>query len=158
MNFFGIFAFPFSPCGSTWGDNTLFSASHCWWFFSPSFEDSPSAAEPLSDASGAAQFRKVHGPCLVPPPASCLPGIWQDRKLPSVVSAHANYLRKSSTQVLYPVIWQLTGSEFIKIILPSFAPLDMTLWSNVLGLLADIFNVFYDIVTLLSLGKVLYVL
>lgn len=24
---------------------------------------------------GAAQFKKNHGPCLVPPPASCLPGI-----------------------------------------------------------------------------------
>lgn len=53
---------------------------------------------------GAVQFKKDHGHCLGPPLASCLPGIWQDRKLPSVVSAHANYLRKSSTQVLYPAI------------------------------------------------------
>lgn len=36
---------------------------------------------------------------------SSLPGTWRDRKLPSKpASAHAGYLRKSSTQVLRPVI------------------------------------------------------
>lgn len=49
----------FFPCGNTWGDSTLFSASPClWWFFSPFFEDYPSAAEPLSYAAGSSAVQE----------------------------------------------------------------------------------------------------
>lgn len=84
----------------------LFSVNNClWWFLSPSFEDFQSAAEPLSCAAGSSVVRKVHGLCSVSPPCVLLARDltrWETAQQTSV--CHANYLRKSSTQVLYPVI------------------------------------------------------
>lgn len=104
-----IWLYFFFSCGSTWGDLSVLAVFCQELFvviFLPILWGLPFCLWAVVMCSREQlHSRRTTGTAQYFLPASSLPATWQDGKLPSKpVSAHANYLRKSSTQVLYPVI------------------------------------------------------